>query len=346
MKNLLKEEIEHMKHLFNYGKKVVISEGQSEAEKRVQRAYQIMHDGFAIAGTDPKKLRQGVDLINNPDEFMRLNQLFKDDGGTGYSSFDEMINGELEYTYFGNNTGTLNYITRKLTSIGVGWKYENPQKKQGLIIVNPVARQTPLSDPAPAAAPPAAPPKKTRDESIDGWDKLKEYYKRKQNADSFDKEVANKILEVIKVIENDRTYFLYNSGAVTGKDDGYRGMWTWDGSKPVFNFVGTKRKEVSGYISDEDTDWSAIHTDKKIMNIGASGPLVKKVQKDLINRGYAEGLNITADMEGCGADENKCDGIFGKKTKKAVSNLQKDLELRDKSGVVGYETWQAASFTE
>jgi peptidoglycan hydrolase-like protein with peptidoglycan-binding domain len=50
---------------------------------------------------------------------------------------------------------------------------------------------------------------------------------------------------------------------------------------------------------------------------------------------------------GCKKDENGkyksslCDGIFGPKTKKAVQDYQKSEGLKDKSGIVGAETWKS-----
>jgi peptidoglycan hydrolase-like protein with peptidoglycan-binding domain len=36
-----------------------------------------------------------------------------------------------------------------------------------------------------------------------------------------------------------------------------------------------------------------------------------------------------------------CDGIFGPKTKKGVQDYQRAEGLRDKSGIVGAETWES-----
>jgi peptidoglycan hydrolase-like protein with peptidoglycan-binding domain len=69
--------------------------------------------------------------------------------------------------------------------------------------------------------------------------------------------------------------------------------------------------------------------------------LVKRVQFEILffTRGKIN--------SGCKKDEEGyykpplCDGIFGSKTKKGVQYFQKKIGLKDKSGIVGAETWQA-----
>jgi len=56
-----------------------------------------MIKGAKGLGTDPDLIVQGIKTIYSDDEFYRLNTLFQD-GRSGYKSFDEMINGEFEYS--------------------------------------------------------------------------------------------------------------------------------------------------------------------------------------------------------------------------------------------------------
>ena len=79
-------------------------------------------------------------------------------------------------------------------------------------------------------------------------------------------------------------------------------------------------KNASGYVQPTDTNWSAVTENNKIIGLNAKGPLVKEVQNMLINIGYSgtSSGSITTDVEGCKADFEKCDGIYGKNTKEMV----------------------------
>ena len=99
-------------------------------------------------------------------------------------------------------------------------------------------------------------------------------------------------------------------------------------------------KKVVGFVSDSDTDWSAVLESNKIMGLGSKGPLVQEVQQSLIKNGDADGLTITKDTEGCKIDSEKCDGIYGRQTQKAVIKAQQRLQIAV-DGVVGNETYNA-----
>ena len=191
-------------------------------------------------------------------------------------------------------------------------------------------------------APPAAPAAKTAATVVDNWEDVKKYYKDSQDVDPQPAENDTETWETLTVTENGRTYILNSKDDyIYGKDNtSSRGSWSWDGTKPVFSLRKTTRKETTGYVNDNDTDWDVVTDKKKVIGLGASGPLVKKLQYELINDGYTDGLTITQDMEGCKEDEEKCDGIYGKETKAAVIKAQKALEIDD-DGVVGYETYYA-----
>lgn len=336
MNKKILSEIHEMKYLFGYKRGVVISEQVSESEQRAKNAYQLMIDGASGWGTNPKKIRAGMDILTTRDEFYRMNSLFKDKK-TGYESFDEMIRNELEVWGLGNNIGTYKYINSKLDSLSVNYEYRNKKWNQ-FYLKNVKTIDQPLATPAPVT-PPAAPAAKTPATVVDNWEDVKKYYKNNQNVDPQPSENDTETYEILTVKENGRTYILNSTNNYfKGIDDRYnRGTWSWNGTQPIFSFKKTARKETTGYVNDNDTTWDVVNDKKKVMGLGASGPLVKELQNVLIVKGYADGLTITDDMEGCKEDSEKCDGIYGKGTRDAVIKAQTDLEL-DVDGVVGYET--------
>lgn len=350
MKNNLLNEIKEIKYLFNYDRGRILSEQTtppssstiSAPEKRARDAYKLMIAGASGIGTEPKKFRDGIDILQSADEFYRMNSLFAD-GKTGYKSFDEMWRGELEFGRIGNNVGTAKHIIAKLKQISVPYSTGKNRYLKDFALVNTKSINKPLSEPAPApaASAPAA-TQKTPTPNRDYWEDVKKYYKDNQNVDSENKEDDNFTWEQIKVKgDNNRTYIFTNNGGILGVDEKYyRGNWSWDGSKPVMELYRTKREETTGYVNDSDTDWEAVSEDGKVMGIGAKGDLVRKLQQKLIQDGYADGLNITSDIEGCKTDMKKCDGIYGKETQKAVKKAQQALEIDD-DGVVGDETYTA-----
>ena len=116
-------------------------------------------------------------------------------------------------------------------------------------------------------------------------------------------------------------------------DKGLAGKWSWDGKKPVLELPLT-RKAVGYAQTVED-----ITNNNKILYTGSNNDLVKRVQFEIMV------LTLGKTNPGCKKDENGkyksslCDGIFGPKTKKAVQDYQKSEGLKDKSGIVGAETW-------
>ena len=111
------------------------------------------------------------------------------------------------------------------------------------------------------------------------------------------------------------------------------GTFSWDGKKPVLELPLT-RKAV-GYAQTEED----ITDNNNILYTGSNNDLVKRVQFEIMV------LTLGKTNPGCKKDENGkyksslCDGIFGPKTKKAVQDYQKSEGLKDKSGIVGAETW-------
>jgi hypothetical protein len=111
------------------------------------------------------------------------------------------------------------------------------------------------------------------------------------------------------------------------------GRWKWDetSNKVIFDWSYTKTS--SGKITDTDTDKNSLTKGNKLMNIGSKGELVKWVQHLVTpddSKDWGTGM-------GCYADESKCDGIYGKKTKDLVRSFQKVHDLHA-DGIVGSET--------
>jgi len=123
------------------------------------------------------------------------------------------------------------------------------------------------------------------------------------------------------------------------KSKSVRGTWSWDGSKPKMSWDRNITKSASGYVSDDDTEFSAMTSSNEIMGVGATGVLVKKVQNYLAANGYT-GETFTNDIQGCATDESKCDGIYGTKTKDMVKKFQEDAGIKV-DGIFGQQTYEA-----
>jgi hypothetical protein len=351
MKNIITEELGYMKYLFGYQRGVVISEQtkpMSKKEKNVLDAYELIVDGSANPGTNPQKIVDGLNMIKDRTELNRLLTLFKDDKRTGYDTFGKMINGEFE----SDNQNDLNKITAKLISLKYGYTGKETPENFKTPGFTPITK--PLTDAAPAAAAPA----KKHVEHKEHWEDVFEYFKT--NPDKKWKFLGQYIgenddyiwdyIEVETTDTNDSDSFMrvicngdvwfWNKGRGTGSS---KAAWEWDGTKPVIKFFDSTKK-ASGYVQSTDTHWSAVTDDNKIIGLNAKGPLVKDVQQSLINIGYSgnTGSPITTDIQGCGDDVKKCDGIYGKSTKEMVKQFQKDNGL-DVDGNVGKQTYFAFS---
>jgi peptidoglycan hydrolase-like protein with peptidoglycan-binding domain len=140
------------------------------------------------------------------------------------------------------------------------------------------------------------------------------------------------------VVHNTGDVYIWNRGQGTSF---ITTKWEWDGTKPVIKYKDIS-KNASGYVQPTDTDWSAVTEDNKVIGLNAKGPLVKDVQQSLINIGYSgnTGSPITTDVQGCGDDVEKCDGIYGKSTKEMVKQYQKDNGL-SVDGIFGQQTYDA-----
>jgi hypothetical protein len=350
MKNIITEELGYMKYLLGYERGVVISEQVGPPkpvgpkEKNVKAAYQSMISGASGMGTDPQKIVNGLNMIKDKKELDRLLTLFQDNQ-TGYDTFGKMIKGE-----FGSgNQNDLNKITAKLKSFG--FKYTGKETPDTFR----TPKFTPTTKPL-TATPPAAAPAKTESTNKDKWEDVVKYYEGNKDSNwKFDKmdklEDDENIWDLVIVnstdpndtdsqmrIYDDGDVYVWNKGQGTGKS---RGTWEWDGTKPVLKFKDIS-KNASGYVQPTDTDWSAVTEDNKVIGLNAKGPLVKQVQKILIEIGYSGTTSgsITTDVEACKDDVEKCDGIYGPTTKEMVKQYQKDNGLAV-DGIVGQQTYDS-----
>ena len=92
----------------------------------VADTYKHIVNAVAGWGTDPNGVLSALDNIKNQNDFKLLISLFKDKK-TGYSSFDEMINGEYE----GDNYDDIVKLDNKLRQFGVIPSYHESKDKLG-----------------------------------------------------------------------------------------------------------------------------------------------------------------------------------------------------------------------
>jgi len=323
MNKKILNEISEMKYLFGYKRGVVISEQtpptDNGADNIVAKLNTASEYTLRHGGTSEQDFSNAIRMIDSVETYNAVNAKFK--GG-----LSGLINSEFSVSQKAD-LYWLNQMKTWFESVGITMSWDSGKVE--------------ISAPAAAPAAPVA-AAKTAATVVDNWDDVKKYYKTNQNVDPKPFESDTETWERLTVTGNGRTYILRSfDNDLRGKDNDYnRGTWSWDGTKPIFSLYKTTRKETTGYVNDNDTDWDVVSNKKKVMGLGASGPLVKDLQNKLINGGYADGLTITQDIEGCKADKEKCDGIYGKGTRDAVIKAQEALEI-DNDGVVGYETYQA-----
>ena len=349
MKKIITEELGYMKYLLGYTRGVVISEQTTPVgskEKNVLAAYQLMIDGSSGWGTDPQKIVDGLNMIKDKEELNRLLTLFLDKK-TGYDKFGAMIKGEFE----SDNQDDLNKITAKLKSFR--FNYTGQETPDVFLTPGFIPITTPLTD-VPAAPAAAAVPES---ENEANWEDVVKYYEGNKDPNwKFNKkdkfESGGKMYDFVKVdstdandanaymeVYDDGDVYIYNKGQGTSYT---RDKWEWDGTKPVIKFKDIS-KNASGYVQPTDTDWSAVTEKNKVIGLNAKGPLVKEVQQRLIEIGYSGTTSgsITTDVEGCKADVEKCDGIYGPTTKEMVKQYQKDNNGLSVDGIVGQQTYDA-----
>ena len=103
--------------------------------------------------------------------------------------------------------------------------------------------------------------------------------------------------------------------------DGVIGKATWE--ELLLINVSDAEQEVYEYTEDDEDESEGVGAASTKLKYGDKGSKVVKLQNQLIELGYLDG---------------EADGIFGKKTRKAVIKLQKDCDLTQ-DGIVGTKTY-------
>jgi hypothetical protein len=136
---------------------------------------------------------------------------------------------------------------------------------------------------------------------------------------------------------------VYKSKEQDTDDTTELGRWTWDGETLHFDTKAGMSKNPSGYFTEDDGPVNdsyedglseAVFNKNKIGNIGAKGPLVKFIQYNIT----PENSGNVGTGDGCGDSFEKCDGIYGPKTKKLVEKYQRDTLGVTPDGIWGRET--------
>lgn len=111
--------------------KIIITEQQHKLIKKqittpINLVYNQIIDAVEGVGTNTDKLISALNYLKTQMDFYNLNGKFKDNK-TGYTSFNEMINGELER----DNFDVVKKISDKLYSIGIDTNYSSGKNPLG-----------------------------------------------------------------------------------------------------------------------------------------------------------------------------------------------------------------------
>jgi len=97
-----------------------LNEAETPEQFKVRTVYNEIYDGFWGPGTDPQKIINGLNKLTTKEEFIALNNWFVTKKPDGYKSFQDMVNGEFEYSGTENsNKIDLDKIFNKLKELGV-----------------------------------------------------------------------------------------------------------------------------------------------------------------------------------------------------------------------------------
>ena len=154
--------------------------------------------------------------------------------------------------------------------------------------------------------------------------------------------------------DNDTTLEIKSDGTYkmkyfAGNDTIRAGKWSWDGSKITFDNKAGMTKRASGYFTEDDGPADkeglkvAVFEKNKIGNIGAKGPVVEFIQymvTPMNENNPDENLGTGA---GCGSSQEKCDGVYGPKTKQLVKKWQEEHNVSNPDGIWGKETTRMLS---
>jgi hypothetical protein len=198
---------------------------------------------------------------------------------------------------------------------------------------------------------------------VSGWEEAKEHFKTTNASDyktgyTYDAQGIWNVYEWARAklnADNNVTLEIKSDGTYKTKyfssnNTDRAGKWSWDGSKIIFDLKSGMTKRASGYFTEDDGPADneglkvAVFEKNKIGNIGAKGPVVKFIQHIVteVSDEYINDDNIDVNIgtgAGCGHDIEKCDGIYGPKTKELVKKYQKqDYMSVTPDGIWGKET--------
>jgi hypothetical protein len=191
---------------------------------------------------------------------------------------------------------------------------------------------------------------------VSGWEEAKQYFIDTYDSDSstgwtYDTQGVWNDYEWVRakgVSNPDSTLEIKSDGTYKVKsfvsnDTKNAGKWSWDGSKIIFDSRAGMTKRAIGYFTEDDGPANyeglevAVFEKNKIGNIGAKGPVVKAIQYYLtpINDDNPD-ANIGTGA-GCGNDREKCNGVYGPRTKELVKQWQEEHGITA-DGIWGKET--------
>lgn len=97
-----------------------LNEAETPLQFKVRNVYNKITNGFWGPGTNPDEIINALNEITTKEEFLALNNWFVTKKPDGYKSFQDMVNGELEYDGTTNsNKIDLDKIFNKLKELGI-----------------------------------------------------------------------------------------------------------------------------------------------------------------------------------------------------------------------------------
>lgn len=197
---------------------------------------------------------------------------------------------------------------------------------------------------------------------VSGWEDAKQHFIDTNASDwntgfTYDTQGIWNVYEWVRakwVTNSDYTLEIKSDGTFKVKkfsdNDTIRaGKWSWDGSKIIIDENDGMTKRASGYFTEDDgpADFEglkvAVFEKNKIGNIGAKGPVVKFIQHHVTATSdeYLNDMGIDVNIgtgAACGSEMEKCDGVYGPKTKELVKKWQKKYNVATDDGIWGKQT--------
>ena len=349
--------------MMNYDSKKTLTENKLSLNEAVDFAsiYNLLlggasNPGFGGRGTDIKKLDKAFNLIRDNiktgEDLVALNKYLAQKKPEGYSSLQELINGELGY----RNKEEAEYyknILNKIPGITANYKVSgsNSMDKNSFTITyrKPIT-QKPAEN------------KKTEQTSIFGKT-IENYPVCVQNAykisgGKISLESYNKWSVRIK----DTYYFPFAEGSQEGdyysitSEEGKKGIYYCAGSgqQSIISYKKTGTSETPKGGSNQINSQASNPNQQTVSNIGnteqdleagkviargSRGDFVKQIQLKLFNaaEGWAyEFIQSVKNKPG----KTPLDGIFGRVTQSVVKQYQQNNQITPANGQVNKATWE------